>query len=381
MHQKKSSPQNYVCIFPTLMNYLLIKDVGMIPYTLSKYFGYNAVILTYKNDNYTYLENNLNEGNFSLDFMEKRFNNEILNVISYLIKKSPEIDVLEVYHLRYMKIFLYSLIYKIFNGKGKFYVKIDANDSIISFLSDRKGFKPEIRRKFTKLLFKYLVDLLSIETSLNYEKLIKSEIVSPEKLIYLPNGVENTENIDLSYKKNYILNVGRLGTYEKATETLLDSLSKIEDFGDWKVILLGELSESFNDYLEGYFKDYPHLINKIIFKGHIENREETFKYYAQSKIFCFPSRTESFGIALLEAAYFADYLITTDVGGARDILNITGYGEFFKVDDSKFLSERLQDLMNHWKNYEKDPNNIKDLVAQNFSWYNLCKKLHEHLNK
>ena len=64
--------KRYTCIFPGLYNYILTKDVGMIPYTLSS--EYQTVIATYANDKYTYLEDTLQSTNFKLDYMEKTEN-------------------------------------------------------------------------------------------------------------------------------------------------------------------------------------------------------------------------------------------------------------------------------------------------------------------
>ena len=75
------------------------------------------------------------------------------------------------------------------------------------------------------------------------------------------------------------------------------------------------------------------LVNKVIFKGYISNRDEISKYYKKSKIFCLPSRWESYSIALIEAAYFGNYIISTDVGVAKELLNITKYGELIPKDN------------------------------------------------
>ncbi|HSP88717.1 MAG TPA: glycosyltransferase, partial [Ignavibacteriaceae bacterium] len=91
-------------------------------------------------------------------------------------------------------------------------------------------------------------------------------------------------------------------------------------------------------------------------------------------------RSESFGIALIESAYFGNYILTTDVGGARDILNVIDYGELIKMDDSDYLAGRLQELILNPEKYERDPNELMNKVNDNFNWSNLCKKIYEKLN-
>ena len=161
----------------------------------------------------------------------------------------------------------------------------------------------------------------------------------------------------------------------------MDAFSKIENLDDWKLILVGSIDESFKDYIDDYFKVNPHLIDKIIFKGYVSDRDEIYRYYSESKIFCFPSRSESFGIALIESAYFGNYLLTTDVGGARDVLDATDYGEIIKMDDSNYLAGRLQELISNPEKFEKDPIDLMAQVNNKFNWVKLCKKIDERLNR
>jgi L-malate glycosyltransferase len=370
--------KKYVCIFPGLLNYHLIKDVGLLPYAMGKFFKYNSNILTYNNDDYSYLDNELDGNYLNLIYLEKKFNTETRDVISYLLKNSRSIDVLQSFNLHdTLGLFSFFLIYKILNRNGKVYVKLDADDLIISLLVEKKG----IYRYMQNFMIKHMIDLMSVESSKSYEKLTESNTIPSDKLIQIPNGIYINSNIEIPEKKNYILNVGHLGTKAKATEILLDAFSKIEDLDDWKLILVGSIDESFKDYIDTYFKVNPHLIDKIIFKGYVSDRDEIYRYYSESKIFCFPSRSESFGIALIESAYFGNYLLTTDVGGAKDVLDVTDYGEIIKMDDSNYLAGRLQELISNPQKYEKDPNKLMAQVNNKFNWAKLCKKIDERLNR
>ncbi len=350
--------KKYVCIFPGLLNFHLIKDVGLIPYTMGKFFNYNSNILTYNNDDYSYLDNELNGKYLNLIYLEKKFNTETRDVISYLLKNSRNIDVLQSFNLHdTLGLFSFFFIYKILNRNGKVYVKLDADDLIISLLVEKKG----IYRYMQIFMIKHMIDLMSVESSKSYEKLTESNTIPSDKLIQIPNGIYIKSNIEIPEKKNYILNVGHLGTKAKATEILLEAFSKIEHLDDWKLILVGSIDESF--------------------KGYVSDRDEIYRYYSESKIFCFPSRSESFGIALIESAYFGNYLLTTDVGGAKDVLDVTDYGEIIKMDDSNYLAGRLQELISTPKKYEKDPLELMAQVNNKFNWTKLCKKIDERLNR
>lgn len=372
-----SDKKNYVCIFPGLLNYHLIKDVGLLPYTMGKFFNYNAYILTYNNDDYYYLQDQLKGEYLKLIFLEKKFSNETRDVMLYLVKNSRNIDVLQSFNLHNtIGVFIYFFIYKILNRRGKAYVKLDADDLITSILIENKGLM-ELMQKF---MIKYLIDCMSVESYKAYKRLTESNTIPSNKLLYLPNGIYIESDTQILEKKNYILTVGHLGTKAKATEILLEAFSKIEKLNDWRLILVGSVEESFKEYIDNYFKINPHLKNKVIFKGYISERDVIYRYYSESKIFCFPSISEGFSLALMEAAYFGDYLLATDVGGARDILNVTDYGELIKMDDINFLAERIQEIILNWKKYGKDPNEMMFTVNENFNWAKLCKKIYEKLN-
>ena len=370
--------ENYVCIFPGLLNYHLIKDVGLLPYTMGKYFNYNSHILTYKNDDYTYLDDELKGDYLKLIFLENKFNRETRDVTYYLLKNSKNIDVLQSFVLHdTLGLFVFFSIYKILNRKGKAYVKLDADDHIVSLLVGKKG----LYRIMQKFMIKYLIDLMSVESTKSYKRLVETNTIPSDKLIHIPNGIYIPSKIEIPEKKNYILTVGHLGIKTKATEILLEAFSRINELEDWKLILVGRVEESFKEYIDNFFRTNPHLRDKIIFKGYISDRDEIYRYYSESKIFCFPSRSESFGIALIESAYFGNYILTTDVGGARDILDVTNYGELIKIDDSKYLADRLQEFILNPEKYEMDPNELMTKVNNNFNWSNLCKKINKRLNR
>ncbi len=255
---------NYVCIFPYLYNFQLIKDVGMIPFTMGKSFNYHASIVTYPNDDYSYMDQDLKDDNFELNLIKKRFKNHKYDIILYLIRNSRSIDVLQVFHFHdTLNILIYFLIYRSLNWKGKIYAKLDADYNLTTFLAEDKGFWPFIRN----FILKHLVDVLSVETEENYQRLLDSHLNYQGKLIYLPNGVNIHVNheLQLDDKKDYILTVGRLGSEEKATEVLLEAFSRISDLKNWKLILIGDFEHQFKEYVKEYFQTNPHLREKVIF--------------------------------------------------------------------------------------------------------------------
>jgi len=344
----------------------------MIPYTLSKY--YNTTITTYPNEEFDYMNNLLYSENFTINYLENS-GKEKKDVVKYIKKYGQEIDILQLYHLRYNLLPYYILTYKLHNSKGKIFLKLDANSEFIDFLVKRKGFLPALRRLYVKILFKF-IDLVSIETRQNYNTLIKSNLLNEKKLLYLPNGVQKND-ADITDKRKYILYVGYVEKANKSIDILITAYKNLK-LNDWKLILVGKIEDDMKSFLNNLFEKNPELKEKIILKGYISDKKLLSEEYAKSSIYCCTSKKESFGISTLEAAYHGNYIISTDVGGSRDIIEKTGYGKIIN-HNTKELKQALYDAISNWEDIKENPENIQKKVLKEFDWEILCNKIIEKL--
>ena len=229
-----------------------------------------------------------------------------------------------------------------------------------------------------------MTDLISYESLEAYEFMKDSYagIDTKGKTIYLPNGFDN-KIIDkikvktLEEKENIILTVGRLGTEPKNTELLLKTLKEI-DLKNWKVYLVGSIDKKFINYKENFFRENPQLIDKIIFTGEIKDREELYSYYNRAKVFVLPSKWESFGIVMVEAMAFGNYVITSNTCAAKDITNSNEIGKIVEIDSKKELQEEIIKVIsgkiNLKEKYEKTLNYVS-----NFKYSYLIEKLGERI--
>lgn len=362
--------KKYNCIFPGLYNYILAKDVGMIPYTLTKH--YDCSITTYDNEEYTYINTILKNRPLKINYLNNT-ENEKHDVTEYIKENAGNIDIIQFYHLRYNLLPWYVLIYKLYNPKGQIYLKLDASNDYIDFLVKRKGIAPSIRRNLVKILFKF-IDVISTETERNYNVLKSSKLISPAKLIYLPNGITRTD-ADIENKEKTILYVGYIEKRNKSTDLLLRACRNI-NLESWKIVLVGKIQDDMKEFIEEYFKNNPELKDKIIFKGYMEDKTMLAEEYAKSCIYCCTSKKESFGISVLEAAYHGNYIISTNVGGSPDIISKTKYGKIIEHDTDD-LEKTLSHTINNWNSIKKNPVKIQKTVYDNFNWNYLCEKLNK----
>lgn len=151
-------------------------------------------------------------------------------------------------------------------------------------------------------------------------------------------------------KEKIIIQVARFGSYQKNTEFLLDVLASV-DLKDWKVILAGPIEtkeQNFQNIIDNFYNQHTNLRDKIVFVGNISSREELFNLYKKSAVYLNTSRWESFGISMLEAAYFNNYLISTDVGAAIDIINDNQYGKILSQGCKDEFTIALQKIIDNF---------------------------------
>ena len=372
----------FVTVFTETENFHLVKDVGQLPYFMYKTEGYDATLISYKNNvEYPFIDQEVN--GLKLNFIPNkgRFLYFELGVLYYLFNNSKSIDVLNLFHFKKDNI-LYLLIYKLVNPKGKAYIKLDMDilffKNYNAFLFSNYSLKNFILKALTSWIFK-LTDLFSVETDQAKDYLLNVYPELEHKLICIPNGVDNLyldQEIPVKpfiEKENIILTVGRIGTEQKNTELLLDAL-KITDLKDWKVYILGPIEERFKKKIADFYREYPQLENKVIFTGNITNRKELFDWYNRAKIFCLTSRWESFGIVFTEALYFGNYLITSPISSAAYITNNGKYGTVAKAHTQEF-SNAIQNSIEPGFLSSQRYTEIKSFSKENFTWPVIVKKL------
>ncbi len=373
----------FVTLYLPTQNVHLIKDVGMIPYMLHRNHGYQSVIATWENGSYPYLENEVK--GLELFFVKKSIFGRIYDGMHYLKYEAASIDILNIYHLNLASWF-YERVYRRFNPMGKIYLKLDMNE---------KGYKDVFRydpRGFIKRATIRGADIVSVENTSMHEGLSKR---FKDKLIFIPNGCQTgdpvseagesseiTESESVTPPKKYpvILTVGNLGTVEKATDILLKAFAESSTKHDLSLKLIGPVSPAFEPEIEKFFKEYPELEKRVTFTGPITDREELMAHYRNARFFVLPSRSESFGIVLLEAASEGCYIIASDACcAAMDITKNGKYGTIVKTNDEESLSEAFSRLYN--SPVDSDQLRAEEIryIKRYFSWSSITNKLHSSL--
>lgn len=366
--------KSFITIFPKGTNIHLIKDVGMIPFYLKQEGYYDTYISFYEHrDNLAYLDSEVKGLKYIQ--LKKRFDSENLNILLFLLLNMYRFDVVMFFHQDFIKTLIALFIKIITFNRIKFYFKLDANDSI----KESKLAKSSGSIKKVKIFLYNCIDLISVETK-HIHHFLTSQLLM--NVAYIPNGFNFTKKDINKYEESIIREriistVGRIGAPEKDTLTLLKALSNL-DFKDWKVEIIGPIENEFNKVISDFLLLYPHLQEKLIFRGPIYDREELFGILKKSSVFVQTSRFESFGLALLEAMSCGCFIVSTDLTPSMEIAG--DYGVFFKVGDTNRLTAILQSIILEELSLPSDSQIIK-YAEKEYSWAAIAGDINFYLNK
>lgn len=138
------------------------------------------------------------------------------------------------------------------------------------------------------------------------------------EVISNPVDVKRFEIRRVTHNGTVIVNAGRLSK-QKNQKLLIDIVGELsKEIKGIKLIILGD--GPLKEELSSYIADTG-LSGLVELKGNVDNIEE---YYAQADIFALSSIYEGVPLVILEAMAAGLPVITTDVGGIKDILGEGG---------------------------------------------------------
>jgi glycosyltransferase involved in cell wall biosynthesis len=177
------------------------------------------------------------------------------------------------------------------------------------------------------------------------------------KVTYVHNG------LDLSYfsdtdatralPKPYILCVCR-HVHKKGIDTLLRAFALVRpECPTMSLVLVGDgpLFEAHKELARTLQID-----DRVVFVGSTAHAEVA-SYFEGCTLFVLPSRSEPFGLVILEAAYYRKGIVSTGVGGVPEIVSNGVNGLLVEPDDPKAMAEAIVALV-------EDPARRDQLGAQ-----------------
>lgn len=251
-----------------------------------------------------------------------------------------------------------------------------ANSKIPLFLTKQVGSFIVKKDFLHRLLYNRLRKIFSISTAIK-NNLIETTPVNPEDIINLPNGIDTTKfdpgkvngkkvREEFNIKSEEIV-IGMLARFSpgKGHEEFLWSAKELsKEYGNLKFLIVGEPSRGeveYGDEIKQLAQNYD--LNNLIFSGF---RADTPEVLAAMDIFAFPSHSEAFGIALVEAMAMEKPSVCS---GAEGILDIAIDGEtsyLFENKNADDLKAKLKLLIDSEETRNRFGKNARKRVIENF---------------
>lgn len=311
-------------------NQQLLKDCGLVPYLLYKNHGFHSVLVGMRcSKDYPYLERYLR--GLELDFLPE---DTLQARTDYINAHADDMDLLILYGATKAYIPLVEY-YRRVRPDGKIYLATDMN----IIWADRIA-----HEEFAYKNFFHSCDVVAASCRAT-QKYLSIKWSVPVDLIR--NGWYNFADIkfDDTPKENIILNVGRLGSFQKKTNILLEAFAAVADeLPDWNLRLVGGVEKEFIPWLEKFFSEHLNLRGRVTFSGLLTDRAALMAEYKRAKIFCLTSSYEGAPNVAAEALFAGDYIITSAVQAAGDMVDDGNCGQIFPINDTDALIKIFREV-------------------------------------
>lgn len=361
------------------------KDMFLVPKYLSDFLGGQGEIVYPKWDENNEFNNEYRGVKLVPIKSNSEFNSTIWSekeITWWLIKNAKNIDVLCLFWLNTRNV-IFANLYKLINPKGICYIKGD-----LGFVDYSKLSTVSVKSILKSFFFK-AVDIFSVETEINYEAIQNGLFGNHlrKATVLMPNGFDinlfdkfNIVKKKFIEKENLIITVGRIGHQEKNNEMMLAALNGV-DMKEWRFILVGNIEERFIKTYHDFIIDNPDKKEKVILSGAINDKHELWELYNKAKVFLLTSPKEGFPIVYSEALAFGNYIITTNVSGAKEISDNNKIGKLIDIGDVDALRNVLCDVFENKIDLEDNYNKAINFSETKFNWIKLVKVIGDKVIK
>lgn len=357
----------------------LSKDPCSYLYYLSRYYGWNGQYVYFSDKE---IHNSNFEKYCTLLCLgkEKNYNRQKEIVADYLRKNINNFDVLMLFNYG-STTYKTARIAKKYNKNIYVYCKLDMNNNSFTHFYD--GSLIRKIKSFPEIFKTRNIDLFTVENT-SFYRVMKEMRIFRNRIEYLPNCVslylnDHIPSLKAVRKENIVVTISRLGDPKKNNELLLDAISLLPNdlITNWHFLFIGPYTDAFYQH---YLCVDEKVRKRVTLLGAMHDRNKIFDILYKAKIFSLTSKSESFGIATIEAMYAGCYPVLTNYGDVlRDIIQDERYGVVIENNDATLYSSKLAYIMS---NYDKvNCQGIHDFIEENFSYITWAGKLDKHLSK
>jgi len=195
-----------------------------------------------------------------------------------------------------------------------------------------------------------------------------------QRLVVIGNGVNISHFKTCSIHRHELYDAIYLGrlTKQKGIDTLLATWKIVKnEKPSAKLIMIGKTvkPESFEIYQSAIEK--LGLEKNIIMTGQILDVYHIAKLLNESKVFVLPSRSEGFGLVVMEAMACSCPCVLSDISALREVFEEVAI--FVETEDEKKFAKIILDLLDNPEKRRAIGQQSRDYIRK-FSWEKVAKK-------
>ena len=200
--------------------------------------------------------------------------------------------------------------------------------------------------------------------------------IDEKKVARVYNGIE-TKKYDCAKLKKYDENVIVIGCVArimpelKGQDILLEAIKIVKKKHPKVMALFAESQQRDYEKLKKYVRDNS-LEENVKFLGNVDNIPE---FLNKIDICVVPSRSEGFGLALVEAMAMGVPCIASNIAGPREIISRTELGKLFESNDSDDLANKLENMIVDFVSEKNIFWMMKDKIKNLYSIEKMCGEL------
>lgn len=212
------------------------------------------------------------------------------------------------------------------------------------------------------------------------KKDIEAYGAAPRKTVTVYNAI-NVSKFSTDGRKTFdekhivIGNVARIKPEEKGQDILIAAVARIKEKNPAiRCYFAGAAGEGQQEALSKLKEQAKrlHVEENIIFLGNVE---DIASFLHTLDLFVLPSRSEGFGIALVEAMASGVPCIASNLNGPAEIMGDETYGLLFPCEDAEALAKKLAYAIDNYGECLKKAEKAAVHVRQTYGIDDMCKKL------